>query len=159
MSLFPSSFSLFLDGQSIVVMERGGRGSADHFPTEAESDVGHVPSSSRRNRVLAPRATPAPARRNRSCRVLGVFWDLAHLLFEISQVFRSMRQCEIQARQVSGQEPDFSKMTNLAGKKPLLVFFNSQTGGTGVPQDGDSRGHSGSARPGWAVLGLNATRP
>jgi len=79
-------------------------------------------------------------------------------LFEISQVFRSMRQCEIQARQVSGQEPDFSKMTNLAGKKPLLVFFNSQTGGTGVTQDGDSRWHSGSARPGWAVLGLNATR-
>jgi hypothetical protein len=43
MSLFRSPFSLFLDGQSIVVMERGGRGSADHFPTEAESDVGHVP--------------------------------------------------------------------------------------------------------------------
>ncbi len=52
-------------------------------------------------------------------------------LFEISQVYRSMCQCEIQARQVSGQEPDFSKMTNLAEKKPLLVFFNSQTGGTG----------------------------
>ena len=43
MFLFPSSFSLFLDGQSIVVMERGKRGSADHFPTEAESDVGQVP--------------------------------------------------------------------------------------------------------------------
>ena len=54
MSLFP----LFLDGQSIVVMERGGWGSADHFPTEAESDVGHVPSSSRRNRVLALERLP-----------------------------------------------------------------------------------------------------
>jgi len=36
------------------------------------------PLSSRRDWVLAPRATPAPARRNRPCRVLGVFWDLAH---------------------------------------------------------------------------------
>ena len=110
MSLFHSFFSLFLDGQSIVVMERGGRGSADHFPTEAESDVGQVPlvDSSGLTRSsgdtiliswrssedtilisggfgmvspvspLASPATPAPARRNRSCPVLGVFWDLAH---------------------------------------------------------------------------------
>jgi hypothetical protein len=46
----------------------------------------------------------------------------------------SMHQCEIQTRQVSGQEPDFSKkMTNLAGRRLRLVFFNSQTGGTGAP--------------------------
>jgi|GEM_PF-4028517 len=48
-------------------------------------------------------------------------------------VFRSMYQCEIQTQQVSGQEPDFSKMTNLAGEWLLLVFLNNQTTGTGVP--------------------------
>jgi hypothetical protein len=38
-------------------------------------------------------------------------------------MFLSMNQCEIQTRQVSGQEPNFSKMTNLAGKRPVLAFF------------------------------------
>ena len=120
-SLFPSSFSLFLDGRSIVVMERGKRGSADHFPTEAESDVGHVPLVVSSNSVLP--LERLPPQRGEIDPV--EYWGSSGIwltLFEISQVFRSMRQCEIQARQVSGQEPDFSKMTNLAGKKPLLTL-------------------------------------
>src|SRR5208337_3470522 len=89
---------------------------------------------------------------------LGLLWNLVHP-FRDQAVFCSMNQCEIQACQVSGQGPDFSKMTNLAGKRPLLVLFSYQTGGTGVPRDGDSRWRSGSAHPGWAVLGVNAARP
>src|SRR5208337_3913171 len=128
---------------------RGGRGSADHFPTEAESDVGHVPL------VVSSRLGACASSDSRSGAAKSILSSVEGLpgpgspYSRSSMVFLSMYQCEIQTRQVSGQEPDFSKTTNLAGEWLLLVFLNNQTTGTGVPRDGNSRCHSGSAHPGW----------
>ena len=88
------------------------------------------PSSSRRDWLLAPRATSAPARRSRSCQVVGGLLGPGSPYSRSTTMLVPMNQCEIQTCQVSGQEPSLLKMISLAGRRLRLVFFNNQTSET-----------------------------
>ena len=157
MSLFPSSFSLFLDGQSIVVMERGGRGSADHFPTEAESDVGHVPL------VVSSRLGACASSDSRSGAAKSILSSVEGLpgpgspYSTSSMVFLyvSVRNSDPAGTRARAKFLENDKPGRGMASPGLLKQPNDRNRGP----TGDSRWRSGSAHPGWAVLGVNATPP
>ncbi len=115
-------FQPILDGQSVVVSELGRRRSGNRFPGQAACDGGRTP-----RRLLGIGCLCFSDSRSGGevdAVQLGALAGPDAPYSRSTMMFPSKHQCENQTRQVSGQEPDFSKMTNLAGKRPVLAFFN-----------------------------------
>src|SRR5208282_2578069 len=115
------------------------------------------PSSSRRDWMLAPGSTPAPARRSRSCSTLGSY-GIWRTLFEIKHgvpLYVSVRNSDPAGIRARARFLENDKPGRGMASPGLLKQPNDRNRGP----TGDSRWRSGSAHPGWAVLGVNATPP
>jgi hypothetical protein len=124
---------------SVMVIELGGRGSSEQFPSEAESNGGHVPL------VVQSRMSSCASSDTRSGAAKSILSSVGGFFVPGSPYSRS-RLLQL--------EYDFSKCQTWPGKDLCWSSLTTKTGGTGVPRDGHSRWHSGGREKGTS---LNST--